>query len=84
MEINFRKFIKPGLLHLSRERIMTYAVLKLFVIFLILLALDAIIFRYYYRIAVEPARPSVTGRVEISQQKLDKVLEIIKKRETLP
>lgn len=84
MEINFKKFIKPGLLYLSRERIMTYGVLNLFVIFLTLLILDAIIFRHYYRIAVETARPSVTGRVEVSQQKLDKVLEIIKKRETSP
>lgn len=84
MQINFKKLIKSSASRLSRERVITYAILTLFIIFLVLLVWDAVIFLQYYRIAVEPARPAAAGRVEISRPKLEKVLEIIKKREAAP
>ena len=74
----------PGtiFLRVSRERIIIYAMLALLVLFFILTAVDAVIFLSYYKIAVEPARPSSAGRIEISGQNLEKALEIIKTRQT--
>lgn len=84
MKIDFENILKAVARHFSKERVLIHAVFAFFVLFLLLLVLDTVIFLHYYQIAVEPARPLGTGQVGISQSKLEKVLEIVQKREAAP